>query len=409
MKRFKKLGFFLIILSALSFSGSNAYALNVFKLDLTRIPTKFGDWIQKQADNFENAMKEIAESQFAQFIGNGIQAAKEGIAFAKEKVQEVKDVINKPKEVVDMVKDSTAYKIAMLSATAAAATGVLTAIKKDRDTQIAEKESEYEVQKVTLTEKLKEAEENYNIGLEILNNELEELNKTKDEEKIKLKKEEIEEFKEANKGAIEQIRTGLGDIEEASTEEIKSLKKEYSLKILAQSAVIAAIGVEIGELLNLQNIELGKAEKDPKKRVKEAADELSYKEGDVITLEQRQEKKRKRKNKGSNAAMSAFSYGADVIASGEEIKTEAELTNDVSGTYNGKSESLQTAIKLTIAQLDALHNYLMIELKVIELETIYLLSKNSDYKVNEQSSVIDVCEYEVEVDEEQEDDGNGNE
>ena len=85
MSWFKKLSCFLIILSALTVSGETAYAQNIFKLDFAKTPSKFSDWVQKQAENFQNAMKEIGESQFATFIGKGIEAAKKGIKFAKEK------------------------------------------------------------------------------------------------------------------------------------------------------------------------------------------------------------------------------------------------------------------------------------------------------------------------------------
>ena len=101
MSWFKKLSCFLIVLSALSFSAGDAFAQNVFKLDFMKTSGKFGTWVQKQAENFENAMKEIGESQFATFIGKGIEAAKKGIAFAKEKLEELASALGISKSCIN--------------------------------------------------------------------------------------------------------------------------------------------------------------------------------------------------------------------------------------------------------------------------------------------------------------------
>ena len=281
----KKLSCFLIVLSALTFSGGDAYAVNVFKMDFGRIPGKFGDWVQKQAENFENAMKEIGESQFATFIGKGVESAKKGIAFAKEKMEQAKALFNKVKKAIDDVKNSTEYKIAMLSIEAATQASVMDSIKKDRDQQKAEKKSEFEMQKVTLNEKLKAAEENYNIGLEVLSNELKEL---KDEEEQKFKREEIAEFRKVNQEVIEQMKAEINALEEAAKEELKAIEVSFAATIATQSMVIAGIAVEMGELIEQKTREKGQVQKDPGKVMEDAANDLSYKEGEVITLEARQ-------------------------------------------------------------------------------------------------------------------------
>ena len=388
----KKLSCFLIILSALTFSGGDAYAQNVFKLDFGRIPTKFGDWVQKQSENFENAMKEIAESQFATFIGKGVEAAKKGIAFAKEKMEQAKALFNKVKKAIDDVKNSTEYKIAMLSVEAATQTAVLDTIKKDRDTQKAEKKSEYEVQKVTLDEKLKLAEENFNIGLDVLNEELKELT---DEEELKFKREEITAFRETNKAAIDQIKNEITTLEETSKEEIKAIELSFAAAVATQTTVIAGIAVEIGELVEQKKREKGQVEKDPGKVMEEAAADLSYKEGEVITLEVRQKKEKTRRRRRSAAATASSGFSSGIIAETENKKTDEQQNSEMSGAMNGKSEALQTAISQTVVQLDVLYKHLLLELKSIEVETINLMSENKDYKFNELDPAINVCNYEI--------------
>ena len=388
----KKLSCFLIVLSALTFSGGDAYAVNVFKMDFGRIPGKFGDWVQKQAENFENAMKEIGESQFATFIGKGVEAAKKGIAFAKEKMEQAKALFNKVKKAIDDVKNSTEYKIAMLSIEAATQASVMDSIKKDRDQQKAEKKSEFEMQKVTLNEKLKAAEENYNIGLEVLSNELKEL---KDEEEQKFKREEIAEFRKVNQEVIEQMKAEINALEEAAKEELKAIEVSFAATIATQSMVIAGIAVEMGELIEQKTREKGQVQKDPGKVMEDAANDLSYKEGEVITLEARQKKEKTRRKRRAAAATASSGFSSGIVAKTENKKTDEKQNSEMSGAMNGKSEALQTAISQTVVQLDALYEYLLLELKSIEAETINLMSENKDYKFNELDPAINVCNYEV--------------
>ena len=106
MRRVKRFCCFLIILSAVILSGSNAYAQNVFKTDVVKTNQKFTIWVQQQSENFQKSIKEISESQFGSFVGKGVEAAKKGIKFAK-------DTYSNVKEKVDDVKNSDAYKIAL--------------------------------------------------------------------------------------------------------------------------------------------------------------------------------------------------------------------------------------------------------------------------------------------------------
>ena len=45
--------------------------------------------------------------------------------------------------------------------------------------------------------------------------------------------------------------------------------------------------------------------------------------------------------------------------------------------------------------MDSLYEYLLLELKAIELETSNLLSENKEYKASKVDSTIDVCNYQL--------------
>ena len=103
MKMIKKLSYFLVILSVLIFGAGDTYAQNVMKVDFVKTSQKFSIWVQKQAENFENAMKEIAESQFGTFIGKGIDAAKQAFKFVKEQLQRVKELYKTAKKLYNII------------------------------------------------------------------------------------------------------------------------------------------------------------------------------------------------------------------------------------------------------------------------------------------------------------------
>ena len=246
MNVLKKLSCFLVVLSVLSFSGGDAYAQNVLKMDFLKTGGKFGNWAQKQAENFEKAMKEIGESQFATFTGKGIDAAKKGMQFAKDKMNEVKNIYTKANETVNAVKQSDAYKIAMLSSLEASETLVLNDIKKQRDTEKSAKKTEFEMNKLELEEKIKIAKENFDIGIEIMENEVAEL---RSEEERDIKRKEIDEFRKSNQASMTSIENELSQLEEVYKEDVETIEASFAKSIEEQSAVIADIAVPCGKCI----------------------------------------------------------------------------------------------------------------------------------------------------------------
>lgn len=395
MRSMKKLSYFLIILSALIFGGGDAYAQNIFKMDLVRTSQRFSIWVQKQGENFEQAMKEIAESQFATFIGKGIDAAKKGLKFVQDKMQEAKDLYGKAKQKIDDEKNSTAYKVAMLSKQLATETIVLNTIKQQRDAEKATLESEAELSIMSLNEKVAIAKENFEVGMEVLRGEFNEL-KTDAEKEVKQK--EIDAYEKDSKAGIRALDEEISNIEEAKKEQIKGIDFNFALAIASQSAIIADIGMEIAELTSQKKKEDGEVEEDPDKLIEEAVNDFSYKEGEVITLEVREKKEKSRKRKRETISLSTSSYSVNLIAKTADKIEEEEQSSSVSETVNGKSEALQTAIEQTVVQLDTLYEHLLLELKALEMETANIMAENKEYKAGKVKAAIDICNYKMKKD-----------
>lgn len=392
MKRIKKIGYFLIILSVLAFSGSNAYAQNVFKLDFIKTSQKFSIWVQKQAENFENAIKEISESQFATFIGKGIDAAKKAITFVQDKVKEAKDLYANLKKMKDDVVDSKAYQVATLSKELSSETSKLNDMKQQRDKEKATIKSNAEIEIMTLEEKIKIAQENFDTGVAVFENEINEL--TTEEEK-ELKRKELEEYKKTNSDAIKAIEEEIISIEENVAEEIKTIDDTFDASIADQTSVISNIGIEISELTKMKQREEGKMEKDPSKVIENAIGDFSFKEGELMTLEARAKKEKTRNKKRESISTTSSSLSADIVSKTEEKIEDGEQEASSSKTVEGKSEALQTAISQTAVQLDTLYKFLLLELKALELETANIMSENKEYVAGKSEVATNICNYEM--------------
>ena len=214
--------------------------------------------------------------------------------YAKGKIKEAKDFYKQVKSTVNAVKQSTEYKIAMLSKQEASEILVLNNLKKQRDTEKALKKSDFEIQRVATEEKLKIAKENFNVGIKILEDEI---TKLKTEEEKDFKRKEIAAYRTANQDAIAGLEDELGGAEETYKEDPKAIDIDFAAKILEQSTIIANIGIEIAELIKERKREKGEAEKDPEEVINETVTDFSYKEGEVVTLETRRKKAKTRKRK----------------------------------------------------------------------------------------------------------------
>ena len=54
------------------------------KIDYGKTPSKFVTWVQGKVGEAQEVMQNIQDSQFGQFVGDGIKYTKQGLAFAKK-------------------------------------------------------------------------------------------------------------------------------------------------------------------------------------------------------------------------------------------------------------------------------------------------------------------------------------
>ena len=392
MMKSKRSIYFLLTLFVIVFYGSDSCAQNIFKLDFWKTPGKFGTQVQKQSENYEAAVKEIAETQQSSCIGDGIKSAKDGFKAAKEKMKEIKNVMKTVKDKISAVKNSAVYKGSLISAKIATETVVLDKMKKDRDAAKSVVESDAEIKRVAMEEKVKIAKQNYAVSFEIFQNEFTEL---KDEKAKDAKRLEIEEFKNEYDLNIKALSNEISDIQEQTKAEIKNIDTSFALSIAAQTQMIAELGVELAELIGENAKKKKEEEEDPEEVIENAIDDFSYREGEVLTLDTRSKKEIKRNRRKEQVATEASGLSADIISTAEDEFVDEAQNSATSSTMNGKSEALQTAISQTAVQMENIYKYLMIELKSIEMEAANIMAGNKEYVAGEVKSSIDICNYKI--------------
>lgn len=386
MKYFSKISCFLIVLSVMSLVGTMSSAQDVMKIDSGKTGGKFADWAQKQQENYQNTVEQISESQFATFVGDGIKAAKSGIKFAKDTYKGAMDVYNETK---DSVLNSTEYKAAMISKQIAEESKSLKDLQEQKEAKLAALKADAELERVTLEEKAKQAQKNLNVSIEVYQTELQ--NATSEVEKARIES-EIASFKQGSSVELVSFESETKQIESNLKAETKQIEIEFGEEIYNQGEKVADLTLQLKDLLAEDKKDKGTAETDPDKVIAEAMDDLSFKEGEAVSLQDRKNKQKKRQSKLKSTMMKAMGGAVTSVASTDDTSEEQENVAETSETVNGKSETVQFAVQSTVNQLDGLQQYLLMELKAIEAEAVIILSQE-EYKAGKANASIDICDY----------------
>ena len=105
----------------------------------------------------------------------------------------------------------------------------------------------------------------------------------------------------------------------------------------------------------------------------------------------------KRRSRKQKTILSAASTSVSNIATVDDKRDEQDTVAATSETMNGKSETVQTAIKTTVSQMENLRDYLRIELKALEAQTMMIIATSTS-RTAESKVVIDICDYEEQKD-----------
>lgn len=383
MKKVQKINCFLIAAAVLALSAAPVMAMvDVTQTDVGKTGGKFSDFVQKQKDNYQNAQERVSGSQFGTTVGNGIKSAKAGIAWAQE-------AMGKAAEYKDKVMNDPKVQAALLSKQAVSIGMEVKSLEEDRQGQIAAIDTDVEVEKATLEEKKKLAEENLATAMAVYNDEL--AAAQSDEEKDRIKK-EMEEYQQNSSLEQKEFDESLKKIKKDAEKKKKSVLEDFAEQIYERTEQAKELEQQIEELLSKDKEEKGQVEQDPAELIEQKMEDLSYKEGQEITLQDRKDKEKKREKRIVSTAVKTFNTSATNSSTTDEQKDQQKILAGTSKLQLGQSDSAQTGVESTLNQIDALYNYLLIELQNIEFETAWILSK-STIAVGEVQANTDICNY----------------
>ena len=369
------------------FVGSNAIAQDIFKIDISKTGGKFSDWVQKQQENYQTVMEQISESQFATFIGDGIKAAKEGIQYAQDTYNKALDTYNKVK---GAVVDSPEYKIALLSKEIAQEGINLRNLEKQKEQELSDLKSSSEAERKVLEEKIKQAQDNFETSVAIYE---QELANTNDEDRKAAIQLDIAAFRQDSEAAISSLNAERATIEEALATDTQSIEDDYKEKTEKQKQKITDLTMELGKLTTDTYVEVEMM--SPEEEITKSMEEFSFKTDEKVGEIDRIKKQEAKEDAGYDAVLDAYSAATISISSTIDTQEAQENISATSETVNGKSETVQFAIKDIVNQMTALQAYLIMELKAIEAETMVIIATNNT-PVDPTMSSTDVCAYEVE-------------
>ncbi len=370
--------------------SGDAYAQDIFKLDISKTGGKFADWVQKQQENYQTVMEQISESQFATFIGDGIKAAKEGIKYAQDTYNKALNTYNKVK---GAVVNSPEYKIAMLSKEIAQEGINLKDIEKQKEQALSDLKSNAELERKVLEEKIKQAQDNFETSVAIYE---QELANAADEDKKASIQLEIVAFRQDNEEAISAFNSERADIEDNLTAEMQMIEEEYKAKIENQRQKITDLTMSLAKLTTDSYVDVEMM--SPAEEISKSMEEFSFKKGSDISENDRFKKQEAKEKSRYDAVLEAASASTTAISATTDTQEEQENISATSETVNGKSETVQFAIKEIVNQMKTLQTYLLLELKAIEAETIVIIASNNT-PVDETISSVDVCAYDTSEDE----------
>lgn len=383
-KQLKNIILSLILLT--TFVSSDAIAQDIFKLDISKTGGKFSDWVQKQQENYQTVMEQISESQFATFIGDGIKAAKEGIKYAQDTYNKALDTYNKVK---GAVVNSPEYKIAVLSKEIAQEGINLKNIEKQKEQELSDLKSSADLERTVLEEKIKQAQNNFETSVAIYE---QELANTNDEDRKAAIQLDIAAFRQDNEASISAFNAERVTIEDNLAADTQTIEDEYKEKIEQQKQKITDLTMELSKLTTDTYVEVEMM--SPEEEISKSMEEFSFKTDEKVGENERAKKQEAKEEAGYKSVLDAYSAATTSISSTIDTQEAQENISATSETVNGKSETVQFAIKDIVNQMTALQAYLIMELKAIEAETMVIIASNNT-PVDPTMSSTDVCAYEV--------------
>ena len=386
MKKVSKLTILFLALFLIIGSATNVWAQNPVTINPGKSTGHFTDTVQEKISKFQEKMKSLSQSKFAQTIGKGVKKAKQAMNYAQEKVKKAKKFANQTKK---DVLNSKAYKAAMLAKEAAEEGKKLKALEEAREKEISMMKEEMKIEKETLQAKLKEAEENCAVGSKIFAEAAEIPGGTEPtEDANEAIQQEMRSYKVNCENEINEIQKQIETIEPRIKKGEKDIDIKYAKEIIDEKDKIV-------EMTNKAKLLGESKEKKEEKTPQEEADETAelFIDKGPVSLKTEAENRKRRLNKVKEKVMDNINMAMAQTEQTEEVKEDQQSEAEISETMDGTSESMHIATQNLAAQLDRIYEVLKLDLTQIQSETYNQMSSTNMLSNVDTSTMVDLCMY----------------
>ena len=364
----------------------------VTKTDVTKTPSKTTIWFQKQKANCEKIMKDIQDSQFGQFVGDGIKYTKEGIKYAQA-------AYKRGMELYNQVLDSDEYKAAMKSKEIAQESLKLKEMQEEKLKKQEDIQAEIDLLKEQTAAKITTIRQNIDI--------LEQQSKMSKKAKTRsgetpvsaqaidslpdAEDEEIEKSEEmaSIEAEIEEVQNITNMQLEDYESEMNDIEEEYQEKIIEQGKLIAKLTQELAELASSSF---------KKKEPRDATEALQETQDNFLSLtapsiKEAKKIKKRRKEALSTIIVETITNKSDKHLTRSTKEDNTASTADLGETMPGESEGSGISAEVLSDQLQVLRSYIDVVLADLKLQTSMELNNLRQITSEPLKTKFNLCNY----------------
>lgn len=349
--------FLLALVIAVPVAPSLTYA-QVPSIDAVKTPSKISKFVNNIKAKVVHAYKWVADSKFGTFIGNSIDATKDGIGFAKDMYTGAMKVYGKVEGKISDVKNSKEVRMAEVSQKIAAESKSLQSMQEQK-LKIAESyKQDLDLSQQVLSEKVASLRENDRVA------------------------------GGDSSGEIDALETKQLQKENQMKKDYEQDTDELDVKIKAQMKVIAKLTKELSEIADVKV-----TSENPLEVMEKTQKELFLQQGEALTTDKRAELREKFFAERRKVIYKAYEKALKAKSELDALHEEVQSVQDLAASMPGKSEASGANTEVLVRQADILRRYVEFVLADLELETTVAMASLDNYESSDRLSKFKLCNY----------------
>ncbi len=376
-----------------SLAFSPAAQAQFTKLDYGKTPAKVVSWVQGKIGEAKEVMQNIQDSQFGQFVGDGIKYTKQGLAYAQKAYEEGQEMYGK-------VKDSPELEAAKISKKIAEEGKALKQLQESKLSKQQELADEVDLLKEQTTAKVNAVRNNLTVAAKAYGLKVNEEGKLISEEatadlpKIQSAEAEVPTSEiQSMVDNLKQIRSEQSDQQAKLEAKYKEIDEDYKNKITEKTEQIAELTKKLAETASQSSLVKSVGGKEINfSELKDSFEDKMFAKG-VASIKQSEKIKKARKKVLSNSSAEAMSLRADMLSERQSNIDSTTSKEDLAETMTGESEGAGVNAQVLIEQMNVLQNYAKVILADLKMQTAREMASLHGLDSSGTSGGFNLCNY----------------